>query len=44
MQNSVYFKRVMKKFHDDEYKRCDCILEIAAGFAKTVEEEGRCEG
>ena len=44
MQNSVYFKRVMKKFHDDEYKRCDCILEIAAGFAKTVEEESRCEG
>ena len=44
MQNSVYFKRVMKKFHDDEYKRCDCILEIAAGFTTTVEEKGRCEG
>ncbi|KAK8820429.1 hypothetical protein WA577_006492 [Blastocystis sp. JDR] len=35
--NSVYFKRVMKKFHDDDYAKCDCILEICARFLKTKE-------
>ena len=40
----MYFKRVMKKFHDDDYAKCDCILEICARFLKTVVEAGRIEG
>ena len=33
----------MKKFHDDDYAKCDCILEICARFLKTVKERGRTE-
>ncbi len=40
----MYFKRVMKKFHDDDYAKCDCILEICARFLKTVVEAERIEG
>ncbi|KAK8805154.1 hypothetical protein WA588_000097, partial [Blastocystis sp. NMH] len=29
---SIAFKRVMKKFHDDDYEKCDAVLEIAARF------------
>ena len=28
----------MKKFHDDEYEKCDAILEIAARFIPQVKQ------
>ena len=29
-------KRVLKKFHDDEYERCDVILEMLVGLNSKV--------